>query len=105
MNWRRSLSLTLVPLSLGLMTACGHSEEEWQAKLRESQELQNQLNAEKAAHQKAQGELDDAHGQVDKLRDDLKRAGVDLSNLNADLADQKAALEKLKKDKEALEAI
>jgi chemotaxis protein MotB len=105
MNWRRSVSLTLVTLSLGLFAGCGHSEEEWQAKLRESQDLQNQLNAEKAAHQKAQGELDDAHGQIEKLREDLKKAGVNLSNVNADLAEQKAALEKLRKDKEQLEAI
>jgi chemotaxis protein MotB len=105
MNWRRSVSLTLVTLTLGLAAACGHSEEEWQAKLRENQELTNQLNAEKSAHQKAQGDLDDAHGQIDKLREELKKAGVNLSNLNADLAEQKAALEKLRKDKDALEAI
>ena len=32
---------------IGVLPACGHSEEEWQAKLRENQTLQNQLNAEK----------------------------------------------------------
>src|SRR5262249_34010258 len=99
MNWRRSLSLTLVSSSV-LLAACGHSEEEWQAKLRENQDLQNQLNAEKSAHQKAQGDLDDAHGENAKLREELKKAGVNLSNLNADLAEQKSALEKLRKDKD-----
>ena len=38
-------------------SGCGHSEEEWQAKLKENQDLQNQLNAEKAAHQKSEGDL------------------------------------------------
>lgn len=105
MNWRRAWSLAVFPLSFGLLVGCGHSEEEWQAKLRENQNLQNDLSSEKAAHQKAQGELDDAKAHNEKLRTDLKKAGVDLSNLNADLNEQKLALEKLRKDKEQLEAI
>jgi chemotaxis protein MotB len=105
MNWFRSVSLLMLPLCLGLFVACGHSEEEWQAKLRENQQLQDNLNAEKAAHQKAQAELDDAKGQVEQLGLKLRKAGGDLSTLVADLAEQKAALEKMRKDKDALEAI
>jgi chemotaxis protein MotB len=105
MNWRRVVSLAMFPLLFVLVTGCGHSEEEWQAKLRENQQLQDNLNAEKAAHQKAQGEIDDAKAQIDQLKLELKKAGVNVSNLNADLAEQKSALEKLRKDKEQLEAI
>ena len=72
----------------------------------ENQDLQSQLNAEKAAHQKSRRAIwRRLRAQVDQLRGQLKKAGVDLSNVNADLADQKSALEKIRKDKEALEAI
>jgi chemotaxis protein MotB len=105
MNWRRSVSLALTTVCFGLLVGCGHSEEEWQAKLRENQSLQNQLNAEKAAHKKTSDDLGDAQAQVEQLRAQLKKAGVDLSNLNADLAEQRAALEKLRRDKEQLDEI
>ena len=105
MKWRHLWSLAVLPLCLAFSSGCGHSEEEWQAKLRENQQLQNELNAEKAAHQKAQSDLDGAKSEIDQLRLDLKKAGVNVSNLSADLADQKSALDKLRKDKEQLEAI
>src|SRR4051812_3567191 len=49
MLWRQKLSLALIAVFALVFSGCGHSEEEWQAKLKESQDLQNQLNAEKAA--------------------------------------------------------
>ncbi len=105
MMWRQKVSLAVITMFLGVLAGCGHSEEEWQAKLKENQDLQSQLNAEKAAHQKSDADLAAAAAQNDQLRGQLKKAGVDLSNVNADLADQKSALEKMRKDKEQLEAI
>lgn len=109
MIWRRSVSHALLLVGIASLSpsisGCGHSEEEWQAKLRENQNLQNQLNAEKSAHKKVDDELSDAQAQVEQLRQRLSKAGVDLSNLNADLAEQKAALEKLRRDKEQLDDI
>jgi chemotaxis protein MotB len=105
MIWRRTVSLAVLTTMIGLSTGCGHSEEEWQAKLKESQELQNQLNAEKAAHQKSDADLQSAQSQIDQLKGQLKKLGLDLSNLNADYSEQKDALDKLRKDKEQLEQI
>jgi chemotaxis protein MotB len=105
MVWRQRLSLGFLAILVGVLSGCGHSEEEWQAKLKENQDLQNQLSAEKAAHQKSESDLADATKQVDALKGQLKKAGVDLSNVNATLAEQNAALDKLRKDKEQLEAI
>src|SRR5437899_502000 len=65
MLWRQKVSLVVLALFVGALSACGHSEEEWQAKLKENQELQNQLNAEKAAHQKAESDLGEASKQID----------------------------------------
>lgn len=105
MNFRRATALGLLTLSFGGLAGCGYSEEEWQAKLREIQALQQDLNAEKVAHRKTMDDLNDAHAQIEQLRAQLKKAGVDLSNLNADLAEQRAALEKLRRDKEQLDEI
>src|SRR5215470_12263430 len=105
MLWRQRLSLVVLAVFALAFSGCGHSEEEWQAKLKENQDLQNQLSAEKAAHQKAESDLAEASKQVDALKGQLKKAGVDLSNVNATLAEQTAALDKLRKDKEALEQI
>ena len=97
MMWRQKVSLAVLTMFLGLLAGCGHSEEEWQAKLKENQDLQSQLNAEKAAHQKSDADLAAAGTQIDQLKGQLKKAGVDLSNVNADLADQKAALDKMRR--------
>jgi chemotaxis protein MotB len=105
MMWRRTVSLAALVTLVVVASACGHSEEEWQAKLKENQELTNQLNAEKGAHKKSDDDLASAQAQVDALKGQLKKMGLDLSNLNADYAEQKDALEKLRKDKEQLEQV
>jgi chemotaxis protein MotB len=97
MNWRRAMVLALAAAPV-LFTACGYSEEEWQAKLNENKALTDQLNSEKAAHEKAQADLKAAGEQ-------LKRLGVDVSNLNASVADKDAALDKLRRDKAQLDEI
>lgn len=97
MNWRRAMALALAVAPV-LSAACGYSEEEWQAKLNENKALTDQLNTEKAAHQKALADLKAAGEQ-------LKRLGVDVSNLNASVADKDAALEKLRRDKAQLDQI
>ncbi len=89
MIWRQRVSLALLTLLLGALAGCmGHSEEEWQAKLKENLDLQNQLTA---TRQKADSDLKSASDQIEGLKGQLKRAGVDVSNLTADLAEQKAA--------------
>ena len=64
MIWRHRRSLAALVIALAALSACGHSEEEWQAKLKENQELQNQLNAEKAAHQKADSSAEPCSNQT-----------------------------------------
>src|SRR5262245_42813813 len=39
MLWRQKLSLVVLAVSALAFSGCGHSEEEWQAKLKENQEL------------------------------------------------------------------
>lgn len=84
---------------------CGYSEEEMQAKIREIENLKNQLSAEQAQNKKARGELDEAAAKIEQLKAQLKAAGVDISNLNANLEQQARALEDYRRRAEQLEAI
>jgi len=76
-----------------------------QAKVREIENLKNQLSAEQAQNKKAKGELDEARAKVEQLKAQLKAAGVDISNLNANLEQQARALEDYRRRAEQLEAI
>lgn len=87
------------------IAGCGHSEDEWQAKLKEVQDLKNQLGSEKDLHKKTRKELDDANATAEQLRTRLKQAGVDISNLNANLEAQARALEDYRRRAEQLEQI
>lgn len=108
MMWRR---LTWLWLCAGLLlalfaTGCGgHSDEEWQAKLKEVDDLKAQLQAERRAHQKTQDDYNQAKTKVEELSEQLKKAGVDVQALNASLAEQRKALEEFKRRAEQLEAI
>ncbi len=102
---RRSGGLLVGALLLALGAGCGPSQEEYDKKVREVEDLQNRLAAEQAASRKAQGELADAKARVEQLKEQLRAAGVDISNLNANLEQQARALEDYKKRAEQLEAI
>ncbi|NUO47805.1 MAG: flagellar motor protein MotB [Polyangiaceae bacterium] len=102
---RRSGGLLVGALLLALGAGCGPSQEEYDKKAREVEDLKNRLAAEQAASRKAQGELADAKARVEQLKEQLRAAGVDISNLNANLEQQARALEDYKKRAEQLEAI
>lgn len=91
MKWTRSVSLAILGLSSMAFVGCGHSEDEWQAKLRENQTLIDQMNADKAAAKSLQD-------QIEQLRQQLKQAG-------SSMADKDSALAKLQRDKAQLDQI
>jgi chemotaxis protein MotB len=100
------LWLAALVMLLGLFAVgCGHNEEEWQAKLKQIDDLKAQLQAERRAHQKTQDDYNKAKGEVEELSERLKKAGVDVQALNASLAEQRKALEEFKRRAEQLEAI
>jgi chemotaxis protein MotB len=104
----RSISRLLILAALTFsvtIVGCGHSEDEWNAKLKEIDQLKAQLQAEQKAHQKTQSDYNDAKAEIDELKERLKRAGVDVQQLNASLAEQRKALEEFKRRAEQLDAI
>jgi chemotaxis protein MotB len=86
-------------------TGCGVSEDVYNAKVREAEDLRNQLAAQQAQNRKAEAELADTRARVEQLKEQLRAAGVDISNLNANLEQQARALEDYKKRAEQLEQI
>ncbi|MCU0691832.1 MAG: OmpA family protein [Polyangiaceae bacterium] len=107
MGWRRAMwHLLGATLLLGwALAGCGHSEDEWQAKLKEVNDVKTQLQAERQAHQKSRDDYAAAKAEIDELKERLRQAGVDVEQLNASLAEQRKALEEFKRRAEQLEAI
>ena len=89
----------------GAATGCGHSEDDWQAKVHEADDLRTQLGAEQAQGKKARTELEEADAKVQQLKQQLKTAGVDIGNLNANLEQQARATDEYRRRAEQLDAI
>lgn len=71
---------------------CGYSQDEWDQKVRETEELRDNLAGEKSARAKAESDYADALEEIDSLRAKLSERGVNLDSLSASLAEQKKAL-------------
>ena len=81
---------------------CSHTEDEWQAKLREVDELRAQVGAEQ---RKAQGEVEAARARKDEIELQLKAAGLDLAKLDANVDEQARALEEHRRRAEQRERL
>jgi chemotaxis protein MotB len=103
-SWRW-LSVSSLAALLVATSGCGHSEDEFQAKVHEADELRAQLGAEQAQGKKAKSELDEADAKNEQLKQQLKTAGVDIGNLNANLEQQARATEEYRRRAEQLDAI
>ena len=73
-------------------SACGYSQEEWDQKVRETNELRGQLAGEQSARAKAEADYADALEEIEALRVKLAERGLNLDSLAADLESQKKAL-------------
>jgi chemotaxis protein MotB len=82
----------MIPLGL-LVFACGYSQEEWDQKVRENENLRGQLAQQEQARRKCDADHADAENEIAELKKQLSERGVDLDNLNASLGQQKKALE------------
>jgi chemotaxis protein MotB len=80
------------PLSL-LLTGCGYSQEEWDQKVRENENLRGQLAEQQQARRKCDTDFADAQNEITELKKQLRERGVDLDNLSTSLEQQKKALE------------
>lgn len=91
-SWFNFGAIALV--SFGL-TACGHSQEEMDAKDREIQKLSAELNAAKGQIAADQAKFNETQADLDKTRDNLKAAGKDQQQLQLALEEYKKRAEQL----------
>jgi chemotaxis protein MotB len=74
-----------ISLLLFLVSACGYSEDEWQAQLAKYGQLSTQFEGERQAHAQTQQELEEVSVRVQTLLGQLQKMGVDLDELNKQL--------------------
>ncbi len=107
-------------LLLGLtLSACGYSEDEWQAQLARYNNLESEHANEKKSHASTQAELDASKQRIAELLNELQKMGVNVDELNerlqqegtekerlaADLDEMKRALDEYKQRAAQLERI
>jgi chemotaxis protein MotB len=84
-------SVSVAGASLAFLVAgCGYSQEEWDQKVRESEQLRADLSREGQAKHKCEADFADALHEIDDLKKQLRSRGLDLDNL---LEQQKKALD------------
>lgn len=91
----RGTTFVVRPLILSIainLFSCGYSQDEWDAKVRETEELRSDLDGEKNARAKAEADYADALEEIDALRAKLNESGMNMDSLSADLEEQKKAL-------------
>lgn len=82
---------SILTIALNLF-GCGYSQDEWDQKVRETEELRSNLAGEKSARAKAEADYADALEEIDALRAKLNESGMNMDSLSANLEAQKKAL-------------
>lgn len=85
----RALAFAALPLLVG----CGYSQEQWDQKVRENENLRNQLTTSQQSRKKCEADYADALHEIDELKRKLQERGLTLDNLSADVERQRKALE------------
>lgn len=101
----RPLSTFLLALSLGVATGCGHSEEEWQQKLKEIAELDGKLKKTSEDKKKCDDDLAKAQEDLNTQKDEISKLKGTAGDLSRQTQEQRLMIERLKKEKEQLDAI
>jgi chemotaxis protein MotB len=86
-------------LLLGLtLSACGYSEDEWQAQLARYNNLESEHANEKKAHAGTQADLDASKQRIAELLAELQKMGVNVDELNVRLEQEGTEKERLAAD-------
>ena len=86
-------ALCWIATSAIIFCGCGYSQEEWDQKVRENEELRTALQSEQRARTKSEADYADALEEIDSLRTQVMEGGMNVDSLNANLEAQRKALE------------
>ena len=84
--------LTSALISVSILFGCGYSQDEWDQKVRQNEQLRSQLSREQRSRAKAEADYADALEEVDVLRGQLAERGVNIDSLSANVEAQNKAL-------------
>jgi chemotaxis protein MotB len=87
------------------LLGCGHSQEEWDQKVREGDDLRARLAVQQQANSKCEADYGAALHELDELKRKFSERGVSLDSLTQDLEQQKQANDEYRKRAEQLEQI
>jgi chemotaxis protein MotB len=91
--------------SLLSAVACGHSDEEMEAKQREIDKVTAELRASKGQLAQDQAKYNESQAELERMRDQLKSAGMGLEKSKEDAAKLRTALDEYKKRADQLAVI
>lgn len=100
-----SFLLSSVMASSLLLGGCGHSEDEWQSKLKELEAANNKLTQVKGEKRKCDDDLAKATDDIANLRGDLAKASGQAGDLSKTAEEQRLLIERLKQEKAKLDEI
>ncbi|MFT3770095.1 MAG: OmpA family protein [Minicystis sp.] len=101
---RSSCCLAAFALTGALGLGCAHSEDEWQAKVREVADLKATLDREQAQHGSSKKALEDEGAKLEKLERELRAAGIDPATIGQNAEQQARAMEEHRRRVEQIEA-
>jgi chemotaxis protein MotB len=105
---RLARPFTIVALGVAMLSApvgCGHNEEEWQAKLKEIDGLNNKLKKIGDDKKKCEDDLAKAQDDISGFKNEIALLTGKTGDLSRQTQEQLALIERLKKEKEQLDAI
>ena len=102
---RRFAPLSLLAMVSFSALGCGHSEEEWQAKLKEIEGLNGRVNKISSDKKKCDDDLAKAQDDISSIKAELAMVSGKAGDLSKLSEEQRQLIERLKKEKEQLDAI
>jgi chemotaxis protein MotB len=101
---RSSFRFAGAALAVTLVTGCAHSEDEWQAKVREVSDLKARLDKAESEHGSSQKAREDADAKLERLEKELRTAGIDPAQIAANVEQQARAMEEHRRRTEQIGA-
>ena len=98
---RRFAPLSLLALVSFSTVACGHNEEEWQAKLKEIEGLNGRIGKISADKKKCDDDLAKAQDDISSIKAELAAISGKAGDLSKLTEEQRQLIERLKKEKES----
>ncbi|MEN9577004.1 MAG: hypothetical protein RJA70_13 [Pseudomonadota bacterium] len=99
------VKLASLLLLTSLASACGYSQEEWDHQLREIDNLQQQLRAQRQQNQKCDADYQASLNEIQDLKKRLLESGVNLDSLTQSLEERTRALKEFEQRAKQLDAI